>query len=217
MLLTDGFGKAGGQCIQRFGSIRVLRNITIPTQRTASLQNPQRPIMALLATSWKSISETEYDNYVAISEILRGTNKWGEPRSFSPRECYTKLNALSLAGTNTLIDSSTFDQTIPVTTGTFVEVNTFTGVIDTNMTSFPIAVFYQLKAIRISNLNNATDIRKMKTFSRQTNLSLGGALFIEFTKTFGNVQPGQFFAFAVRGVSAYGIASDWVITKSEIL
>lgn len=216
MLVTDAYGKAGGQYIRRRGGIRVLSNISIPTQRNASLQNPQRIIMSMLFSSWTNLVDTEKENYVEIASIIRGVNGWGDEKLYSGREVYIKLNSLYYPYAGTLIDSSTFDQTIPVTTVTAIEVDYDLGTIVNDVASFPNAEFYQFKAMRISSLSDNAQISKMKTFAREETPSNYYNLFTQFIQTFPSARGGQAYAFAIRGISLYGISSDWVFMKNYL-
>ena len=113
MLATDAYGKAGGQAIQRRGSIRVLRNITIPTQRISSRQNPQRSISSLLFNGWSFLARSEREMWSEVGANLSAVNGWGEEKTFSGRQAYTKLNGIAFVKTNALIDPSEMQYEVP--------------------------------------------------------------------------------------------------------
>lgn len=210
MMMTDAVGKAGGQCIQRRGNTRVLRNITIPTQRLASTQNPQRFINNFLFSQWSRLNPTAQSEWFTVSEILRGKDIFGDEKSFTPRECFSKCNGVLYPATNTLIDASVFDYSVPV-----LEIGTIS--VDISATSFNLnvgseiaVVRTQIKAKRLANFSQNPKVYKLKTFSYAIDNTDDQAIFEQFVTMFPQLVAGDYWSIAVRGISASGLVSPWV-------
>lgn len=210
MLATDAYGKTGGQAIQRRGSIRVLRNITIPTQRLASRQNPQRSISSKLFNGWSFLSRSEREMWSEVGANLSAVNGWGEEKTYSGRQAYTKLNGIALVKTNALIDPSEMRYEVPYFIASpFVIVAEDSELIIT-LTDIANCDFFQLKAMRLRSDANWPLIEKLKTFSRPTIVSDADANFRALRDIAGDISFGNVFSIAVRGVTAFGIVSPWV-------
>lgn len=210
MLATDAYGKAGGQAIQRRGSIRVLRNITVPTQRLASRRNPQRSISSKLFNGWSFLSRAEREMWSEVGANLSAVNGWGEEKTYSGRQAYTKLNGIVFAKTNALIDPSAMQYEVP-----FFIASPFVIVAADNEMTIPLTDiancdFFQLKAMRLRSDANSPLIEKLKTISRPTIVSLDGGNYRALEDTFGTVALGNVFSIAVRGVTNFGVVSPWV-------
>ena len=210
MLATDAFGKAGGQAIQRRGSIRVLRNITMPTQRIASRQNPQRSISSKLFNGWSFLPRSEREMWSEVGANLSAVNGWGEEKSYSGRQAYTKLNGIAFVKTNALIDPSAMQYEVP-----FFIAGTFVIVAGDNEMTIPLTDiancdFFQLKAMRLRSDSNSPLVEKLKTFSRPTIVNDADANFTALRDMFGTISLGNVFSIAVRGVTDCGVVSPWV-------
>ena len=210
MLATDAYGKTGGQAIQRRGSIRVLRNITIPTQRISSRQNPQRTISSKLFNGWSFLSRSEREMWSEVGANLSAVNGWGEEKTYSGRQAYTKLNGIAFVKTNALIDPSEMQYEVPFfIAGTFVIVAADSEM-TIPLTDIANCDFFQLKAMRLRSDSNSPLIEKLKTFSRPTSVSDDNVNFQALKNMFGTVSLGNVFSIAVRGVTTFGVASPWV-------
>lgn len=210
MFMTDAVGKAGGQCIQRRGNTRVLRNITIPTQRLASTQNPQRFINNYLFSQWSRLNPTAQSEWVTVSEILRGKDIWGDDKSFTPRECFSKCNGVLYPATNTLIDASVFDYSVPVLEIGTIAVDISATSFDLNVGSEVGVVRTQIKAKRLANFSQNPKVYKLKTFSYAIDNTDDQAIFEQFVSMFPQLNGGDYWSIAVRGISASGLVSPWV-------
>ena len=210
MFMTDAVGKAGGQCIQRRGNTRVLRNITIPTQRIASTQNPQRFINNFLFSQWSRLNPTVQSEWATVSEILRGKDTFGDEKSYTPRESFSKCNGVLFPATKTLIDASIFNYSVPV-----LEVGKIT--IDLSATEFVIDVTSQIdvfrtqiKAKRLANFSQNPKVYKLKTFFYAIDHTDSAEIFAKFAEMFPLINSGQYWSISVRGISASGLISPWV-------
>ena len=209
MLATDGIGKAGGQCIQRNGALRVLRNISVPTQRSASRQNPQRFVNSRFFTSWAFLSSSVRSEWDIIGSNIVSKNAWGDDRFLSGREAYTRLNSIVYAFVGDTISPSEVDYFTPVATfGTFV-LDAAASTLDFPLIATDSAYFYQMKAIKLRSSANNPNISKLKTFGREQDISGTTDIFDLLEAAFGTVQPGMIFSIAIRGVSQGGFASLW--------
>lgn len=210
MMMTDAVGKAGGQCIQRRGNTRVLRNITIPTQRIASTQNPQRFINNFLFSQWSRLNPTEQNEWFTVSEILRGKDTFGDEKSYTPRECFSKCNGVLYPATKVLINASTFNFSVPV-----LEVDTISiGLSDNDFilsVTSEVDVFRtQIKAQRLSNYSQNPKVYKLKTFNYAIDNTDSHEIFAKFVAMFPQLNAGDYWSIAVRGISASGLVSPWV-------
>lgn len=210
MLATDAYGKTGGQAIQRRGSIRVLRNITIPTQRIASRQNPQRSISSKLFNGWSFLQRSEREMWAEVGANLSAVNGWGEEKTYSGRQAYTKLNGIAFVKTNALIDPSVMQYEVP-----FFIAGTFVIVSGDNELTIPLTDvancdFFQVKAMRLRSGANSPLVEKLKTFSRPTIVTDADANCTALRNMFGAISSGNVFSIAVRGVTTFGVVSPWV-------
>ena len=210
MMMTDAVGKAGGQCVQRRGNTRVLRNITIPTQRMASTQNPQRFVNNYLFSQWSRLNPPEQNEWVTVSETLRGKDIFGDEKSYTPRECFTKCNGVLYPATKVLIDASVFNYSVPVLDIGLISVDISSNSFDLNV-AHEVDVFRtQVKAKRLSNFSQNPKVYKLKTFSYTPDNTDSPAIFEQFVKMFPNITAGDYWSIAVRGISSSGLVSPWV-------
>jgi hypothetical protein len=210
MLATDAFGKAGGQAIQRRGSIRVLRNITIPTQRLASRQNPQRSISSKLFNGWSFLPRSEREMWSEVGASLSAVNGWGEEKSFSGRQAYTKLNGIAFVKTNALIKPSDMQYEVPFFIAAPFVIVAADKEMTITLTDIANCDFFQLKAMRLRSDASSPLIEKLKTFSRPTIVNDADANFTALRDMFGTIALGNVFSIAVRGVTTFGVVSPWV-------
>ena len=215
MLMTDGVGKAGGQSVQRRGSIRVLRNISIPTQRIASTMNPQRFVNSTLFSAFSLLTKEKQDQWKIIGNNLVGLNIWGDSKTFSAREAFLKCNGVYYPYILQLVDEENFNYTSPSATFTSCAISVTAQEMPFTVVTSDNFIFYQMKAIR--NRSSAVNpiVDKLKTFYRTTDWSDSVQNFEELEKTVGKLFVGDFLTIAVRAVSAYGLVSPWNIFNVE--
>lgn len=209
MLATDAFGKAGGQAIQRRGSIRVLRNITIPTQRFASTSNPQRLINTRFFSSWSFLPAETRSQWSLIGSNLTTKNGWGEEKTLSGREAYVKCNSLAFPFINIEIDANLFDYVTPLADISLIQVNASTSLVSIDFSNVSDIGFLQFKAMPLRTLAQNPLIDKLKTFGRVETVFDESELFDNMEQVFGTLQPGQLFSVAVRPISLFGIVGVW--------
>lgn len=208
-IITDGVGKIGGQFIQRSANNRVLRNITIPINRHNSMQNPQKFVNSLIFSKWSLLSQLERDLWVDIAAILKGKNTWGEEKNYTPRQAFTMCNAVYYPFDNRFVDPSTFDFTASVLNTAIPSVNAMDDTFIIPIVFESNVQFYQLKSLRLANSAQFPDVRKMKTFARMVSLLDPNAVYEYFLNANQNVKSGDYYAFAFRSVSRYGLFSAW--------
>lgn len=209
MLATDGIGKAGGQCIQRNGSLRVLRNITIPTQRNASRQNPQRFVNSRFFTSWAFLSATVRSEWDIIGSNIVTKNSWGDDRFLSGREAFTRLNSIVFPYVGDTVVPEVVDYFTPLATfGTFV-LDADASTLELPIIETDSAYFYQMKAMKLRSSAINPNISKLKTFGREQDITATTDIFDLLESAFGTVQPGMIFSIAIRAVSQSGFTSLW--------
>ena len=210
MMMTDAVGKAGGQCIQRRGNTRVLRNITIPTQRIASTQNPQRFINNFLFSQWSRLNPTEQNEWFTVSEVLRGKDTFGDEKSFTPRECFSKCNGTLYPATKVLIDASVFNFSVPVLEVDEISIDLSDNDFILNIASEVDVFRTQIKAKRLANYSQSPKVYKLKTFDYAIDNTDSHAIFAKFEAMFPQLNAGDYWSIAVRGISASGLVSPWV-------
>lgn len=215
MLMTDGVGKAGGQSVQRRGSIRVLRNISIPTERIASTMNPQRFVNSYLFSVWSTLTPPQRQEWVVIASGLTGKNIWGDDKTYSGREAFLMCNGVFYPYLNNLIDTNGFDWIKPTAnfTGAKISANSQTLLFTSNLIDG--TTFFQIKAIRNRSAAVNPKIDKLKTFFRNTDISDPGDNFAQLELGIGAIAPGDFLTIAIRGVSQFGLVSPWNIFNVE--
>lgn len=210
IMMTDAVGKAGGQCIQRRGNTRVLRNITIPTQRLASTQNPQRFINNYLFSQWSRLNPTEQNEWFTISEILRGKDIWGDEKSFTPRECFSKCNGTLYPATKVLIDAAAFNFSVPVLEVDEISIDLSDNDFILNIASEVDVYRTQIKAKRLANYSQNPKVYKLKTFDYAVDNTDSHEIFAKFVAMFPQLNAGDYWSIAIRGISASGLVSPWV-------
>ena len=210
MMMTDAVGKAGGQCIQRRGNTRVLRNITIPTQRLASTQNTQRFINNFLFSQWSRLIPAEQSEWVTVSEILRGKDTFGDEKSYTPRECFSKCNGVLYPATKVLIDASVFNFSVPVLEVNDISIDLSDNDFILNIASEVDVFRTQIKAKRLANYSQNPKVYKLKTFDYAVDNTDSREIFAKFVAMFPQLNAGDYWSIAVRGISASGLVSPWV-------
>lgn len=209
MLMTDAVGKAGGQCIQRRGNTRVLRNISIPTQRQASTQNKQRFTANYLFSVWATLSQSIRDEWALVATTLRGTDTFGNEKSFTAREAFLKCNGVLYNYTKTLIDPFTFDYTVPTLDMESITLDISDTELKLDVNSITNAVCVQMKSIALRNAATNPTVEKLKTFNMSSDYLEADTNFVAFLKMNNSVIAGNLYSIAVRAVSSSGLVSPW--------
>ncbi len=217
MLMTDAVGKAGGQCIQRRGNTRVLRNITIPTQRQASTQNKQRFTANVLFSIWSTLTQAVRDEWATIGTLLRGLDTFGNEKGYTGREAFLKCNGVYYNFSSALIDPSTFNYTVPtLECGTFL-LRKSTTLLDIAPISNSLTACVQMKAVLLRNSAVNPTVEKLKTFIMTTDFAEADGNYSAFETLFPSVTVGQFYSIAVRSVSASGLVSPWIQQQVKVI
>ena len=216
MLAVDAYGKAGGQCIQRHGSIRVLRNITIPTQRLSSTQNPQRFLNSQLFNKWQFLSVSDRDMWSEVGSNISRKNGWGEDHALSGRQAFGSFNAIMYPYTNALVDPTLFNyEAVGLTVASIIiSKDTTSFVVNHSIIGTPS--FYQMKGLRLSSRAVNPDVSKLSTFFRVDNLFDDVDIYLAFSKYFKNILEGQIFSIAIRAINESGVTSPWVQLQVEV-
>lgn len=209
MLAVDAFGKAGGQCIQRRGSLRVLRNITIPIQRLASTQNPQRFVNSRFFTSWAFLDASVRDEWDIIGSNIVSKNGWGDERYLSGREAYVRLNSLKFPYSAETVTPIEVDYFTPIAEFGNITLNSNTSELTIPTIELDSNYFFQIKALRLRSSANNPNISKLKTFTRIDGLDDTAELYDLLVQQYGTVNSGQIYSIAVRGISQGGFSSIW--------
>lgn len=207
MLAVDGVGKAGGQCIQRRGNLRVLRNITIPTQRSASTQNPQRFVNNYLFSKYSNLSEVARAQWTLIGQTLKGSNIWGEEKSYSGREAFLMTNGILYSYENALIAENNFEFTKPVLTVDGMTINRTTAKLIFDVVMDNDNYCYQIKTARLRSLAVNPSITKLKTLIKTADISDSSELYDLLSRAYPTIAVGQIYSIAIRGISRYGLTS----------
>lgn len=211
MLMTDGVGKAGGQSVQRRGSIRVLRNISIPTERIASTMNPQRFVNSYLFSVWSTFTPEQRQKWIDIASGLTGKNIWGEDKTYSGREAFLMCNGVFWPYTSALIDPNGFDWLKPSATFTDITISSTNQTMTFTDTLSVDVEFFQMKAIRNRSSAVNPKVEKLKTFFRTSDTTDVSTNFENLEITVGTVAVGDLFTIAIRAVSQFGLVSPWNI------
>lgn len=217
MLMTDAVGKAGGQFIQRTRFGNVLRNITIPVQRLASLQNPQRATNGYIFSYWRNLSASERALWAIIGSNLRSKNAFGDVVAMSGREAFSSCSSLIYPFTSSLVSASSFSYLLPVSDFTNVVINTTTGTINFEPFYYESQEFFQLKGAILKNNSINLNLKKLKTFIRIDSISDNNTIYDYFNDNIGVVTAGDWVQLAIRAVSASGLASEWQMFKVQVV
>lgn len=209
MLATDAFGKAGGQCIQRRGNIRVMRNITIPTQRLASTQNPQRFINSELFNGWQFLSKIDRDEWAFVGQNLPRLNGWGDSKTLSGREAYTSLNSIMLPYSGVILQANTIDFSVPVLNIASLTISLEAEEFKINATASSSTQFLQMKVLKLPSLAVNPSISKLKTFARTNAYGEEGTNYTFLAIAVPSLAVGTILSIALRAVSASGMTSPW--------
>jgi len=209
MLATDAYGKAGGQCIQRRGSIRVMRNITIPTQRIASQQNRQRFINSRLFSDWAFLPKETRDGWATVATFLSARNGWGEEKQLSGREAYTRLNSIVIAIGLSPIEPAAVEYTIPILELGIISINS----IDKEFEIVPLANingdYFQVKFMRLRSMAQNPLISKLKTATYLSDLTDAADNYDQLTASTGKLRTGDMLSISIRPITFSGITGIW--------
>lgn len=216
MLMTDAVGKAGGQFIQRTRFGNVLRNITVPVQRLASLQNPQRFINSFVFSKWSFLSQTTRNSWNVIGSNLITKNAYGEPVPMSGRDAYTRCNSIMYAFNGSFVNLSIFSYVTPSIHIDSFMISVDDGEINVNIADEANLLFWQIKAMPLKNASINLSVDKLKTFYRDYTIDDPNSIFYEYQNIFGHPKQGSFIMFAIRGVSDSGIVSEWQMFKVQV-
>lgn len=215
--MTDAVGKAGGQFIQRTRFGNVLRNITVPVQRLASLQNPQRVVNSYVFSRWDSLSTSERDEWAIVGSNLRTKNVFGEDVVLSARQAFSRCGAIRYAYNRELASPFYFNYTLPAIEISSVEINPSGGEINVSVDYQADVSFWQVKAkvLKSSSVNLSPD--KLLTFARIVDITENTYLYDLFFDKFGEVISYTWVMIAIRAVNDSSLVSDWQIFKVQVL
>lgn len=216
MLMTDAVGKAGGQCIQRRAGVRVLRNISVPTQRTASTQNPQRFLNNYLFTQFSKLSQSIRDQWATIGSTLKGVNTWGEEKNYNGREAFLLTNCVLYPYEHALINPFTFSFDKPALTIDDMSL-TRTGskfIIETEIDQD--GYYYQCKMLLLRSAALNPDVSKLKTVFRLDDISDANALYAYVHTAFPNIAVNDIMSVAIRSVNRSGLVSPWTQRQLKV-
>lgn len=216
MLMTDAVGKAGGQFIQRTRFGNVLRNITIPVQRLASLQNPQRATNSFLFARWSFLAPDIRAMWDVIGSNLRTKNPFGDDVAMSGRDAFTSCSSIVYPYTTQLVDPSSFNYLRPYTNFESVSVDTSGAEINFSDIDYRDVDFFQVKGAILKNGSINLNLKKLKTFYSDISVSNGGNVFDYFNDRIGVVSAGDWVQIAIRGISFSGLASEWQMFKVRV-
>ena len=216
MLMTDAVGKAGGQFIQRTRFGNVLRNITIPVQRLASLQNPQRATNGYIFSYWNNLTASERELWAVIGSNLRTKNAFGDDVAMSGRDAFTSCSSLVYPFSTSLVPASLFSYFKPISDFTNVSFDTSAGEIVFDAFYYEANEFFQIKGAILKNSAINLNLQKLKTFARVSDLSSPADIYDYFNDRIGVVSAGAWVQLAIRGVSASGLASAWQMFKVQV-
>ena len=217
MLMTDAVGKAGGQFIQRTRFGNVLRNITVPVQRLASLQNPQRVVNSYVFSRWDTLSTSERNEWAIVGNNLRTKNVFGDDVVLTARQAFCRCGAIRYAYNRELPSPYGFNYTIPTIKIISVEIDPSGGEINVRVDSEADVSFWQVKAkvLKSSSVNLSPD--KLLTFARIVYITQNTYLYDLFFDKFGEVISGTWVMVAIRAVNNSGLASEWQMFKVQVL
>ena len=216
MLMTEAVGKAGGQFIQRTRFANVLRNITIPVQWLASLQNPQRTANSFLFARWSFLAPDIRAMWDVIGSNLITKNPFGDDVAMSGRDAFTSCSSLVYPMTNSIVSANAFSYVRPFTNFESVSVDTSGAEINFNDIDYRDVDFYQVKGAILKNGSINLNLKKLKTFYRDSSVSNGGNIFDYFNDRIGVVSAGDWVQIAIRGISFSGLASEWQMFKVRV-
>lgn len=217
MLMTDAVGKAGGQFIQRTRFGNVLRNITVPVQRLASLQNPQRSTNAYIFSYWHLLIDSERAMWAVIGSNLRTKNPFGDDVAMSGRDAFTSCSSLLYPYANHLVDANSFSYVRPVSDFAQVIFDTSAAEMDFVSNNYSDQYFFQIKGAILKNDSINLNLKKLKTFARVVVISASPTLFEYFNERIGVVSAGDWVQIAIRGISFSGLASEWQMFKVQVI
>lgn len=210
MLMTDAVGKAGGQCIQRRGNTRVLRNISIPTQRLASTQNPQRFTANFLFSIWATLDQATRDEWAYIGSTLRGLDTFGNEKNFTAREAFLKCNAVYYNYQKALISPFGFNFSVPSLAIGVMTLRFASSALDIHYVTSDNGEAVQMKAMQLRNVATNPTSDKLKTFHFSNAYTESDANYAALLKMFPSMAVGSIFSIAVRIVSTSGLVSPWI-------
>lgn len=217
MLMTDAVGKAGGQFIQRTRFGNVLRNITIPVQRLASLQNPQRGVNGYVFSRWSLLSAEVRSEWEIIGRNLRKKNPFGVDVAMSGREAFTSCSSIYYPYSANLVESSNFDYSPPVSQFTNVLFDISGGEMIFYEFNRVGVEFYQIKGAILKNRSINLNLKKLKTFARIDSVNDSNTNYDLFLGIIGVPSVGDWVQIAIRGISSSGLASEWQIFKVQVV
>lgn len=209
MLMVDGIGKAGGQCVQRRGGTRVLRNISVPTQRMASTQNPQRFVNNKFFTSFAALGETNQAMWQVIGSNTVVRDPFGESRTLSAREAFIKFNAIRYPFANQEVESDEFSYNAPILNVLSVQIDLSNEEMFVDFATPTNLEFIQLKAMKLRSNAVNPSVAKLKTFARSIPVLDASELFLLLRASVQGIYGGNYFSIAVRGVTSSGLVSPW--------
>lgn len=216
MLMTDAVGKAGGQFIQRTRFGNVLRNITVPVQRLASLQNPQRVVNSFLFTRWSLLNPDIRAMWDVIGSNLITKNPFGDDVEMSGRDAFTSCSSLVYPLTYSIVHANAFSYVRPFTNFESVSFSNSGGEIEFLDIDFRNVDFYQVKGAILKNGAINLGLDKLKTFYRDSTVSNSGTIYDYFVNRIGYAETGKYVQLAIRGISFSGLASEWQMFKVRV-
>lgn len=217
MIVTGAVGRQSGQLIQRFKNGYILRKMTMPTQRLASIQNKQRTVMSYLFSQFNSLSAVELEAWAVEGSKRIRTDPFGQIYTLTARECFTRVNALLYPYENSLFRVPPPEMGSPYFRFNNATINKVAGQFSISASDYEAIYFYQVKVARMASVNFPTPLRAQKTLFRFAVLSNSAFNFDQLQKAFAPISEGQAFIISIRGISTSGVATPWQSVTTTVV
>lgn len=130
-LVSDMRNKLNGSVLSknRYGSY--VRNKVTPVNPQTSYQINQRANLSSLSADWRGLTEAERQGWSNAAALAPRTDIFGDPKILAGNALFVSLNLNLLAAGQSSITSAPAFESIPVVTGSDLEIELTAGVITT--------------------------------------------------------------------------------------
>lgn len=189
-VVTQISGKVGGQTFGTGPAGSYMKNSGTPRKSITTLQLAKMSTAALTAQSWRALTQTVRNTYIAASPSYPYLNRVGETKFYSGYQIYCKLKgnqeASSVLVTNAPLPIFSF--TLPATTTLVYAV----GVLTLDSSSAQLGVVYRLFMSSPASIGISNSYRNQYFIVQVTSsdLTTGKNVTVNFTDKFGAFTTG---------------------------
>lgn len=217
-IVTKAVGKIGGHCFRIKGTTQILGRNPNPFKNRAVNQNSAMNVIRTVFSNWKKLVTSQQAAWREIAIANPVPDRFGNPKTLSGREFYSRVNINSLLVGGPDVNAETFINTVP-----FLDFNDVT--IDTRSSHLSLVelrrpdsgklAFYIMQIPSLSYNPTPRSIKLIASMNVAEYTS--SAAYIAVLDSGFDFNGDINYAVACRVISDYGVASPYVMYSTAAI